>query len=375
MLAAPDGKESEVEPSPQASEPRRFPVAAVVFGVIVAAVIGLIAYNAATHRDPVDVVEDYLTAVAEKDLEAAYALVSPYGYGVPYGDKAVFLAPEAISDDWWVVSVEEIEREYSSSARVRAVIAGPGGTASGEFEVDEYDDEWKLSDPFVRVRFPASPLAYIQVNDKIVPRKNTIHADYETFVLFPGPYRFYDSVPEIVGVPETKPVAAFPQPEDASSRDDKIVFPQSLTAERKTVEKARQAVKKHIDDCAEYATATPTGCPFATDGEIDTTDGKRVTALHTLKWTVQTYPTVRLSDDRADNTVPGFTVVTEKPGTVTLTGTGRDTEDNPTTFTVTCDIDMTGTMATLSKNGDVTLGVSQQIRSGSDAFNTCRRNA
>lgn len=357
------------------SEPRRFPVGPVVFGVIVAVIAVWITVAVVTHRDPEETVEDYLTAIVEKDVEGAFELVTRSGYGVPYGDDAVFLTPDAISDDWWVESVTEIDREYSDKARVKAVIAGPGGTAEGEFTVQEDDDEWLLSDPFVRVRFPASPLSYVQVNDKIVPQPRS-NVDYQPYVLFPGPYRFYQSVPDVVGAPKTDVVMAFPPPESASSLDEKVVVPSALTAGKETVEEAQRAVRKRIDECASFATPTPNGdCPFATDGEIDTPDGRRVTELYGLKWTVEKYPEVAMADNRSNEAVPGFVVSATEPGTVTLSGSGVDTDGNPATFTVTCDIDLNGVVATVGANGDVTLFVSDQLRTVSNGhFNTCQRN-
>lgn len=344
------------------------PVAPIVLGVVIAVIAVWVTVVVATQRDPEETVEDYLTAIAEKDVEGALALVTRWGYGVPYGTEAAFLTPEAISDDWWVVSVEEIDREYSSTARVKAVIAGPGGTSEGVFSVGDDNDEWLLEDPFVQVRFPASPLGYVQANDKIVPRDSS---DYQTYALFPGTYRFYQTVPNVVAAGKTDLVAAFPT--EDSGRDREIV-PASLTAGKDAVAKAQKAVRQRIDDCVGFATETPYGdCPFATDGEIDTADGKRVTELHGLRWTVKTYPVVSLTDDRADEYRPGFALRAEQPGTVTLTGSGEDTDGAQTNFTVTCDMDLTGMTATIGADGEIALGRSP--RADLNPFNTCRRNA
>lgn len=352
---------------------RRFSVVSIGFGVVIAVLVGWIVVAAATEPDPESVVEDFLTAVADKDVDGALELVSRYGYGVPYGDGATFLTAEAIAGDWWVASVREVEREYGSSARVEAVLAGPGGTAKGEFEVDKYDEEWLLTDPFVGVRFPASPLGYVQVNGKVLERSNG-GSDQQAYSLFPGVYRFYDAVPDVVDTPGTELVAAFPLPESASN-EDKLVVPAALTAGDDVVQRARREMTRRIDECAGFATAVPYGgCPFATDGEIDTPGGKRVTDLHGLKWTVARQPVVTLTDDRTDELTPGFAVTVTEPGAVTLTGTGTDTDDRLTKFTVTCDIDLTGYRAQVSADGEVTLTQSPRARAESDV-NTCRRNA
>jgi hypothetical protein len=363
-------EESEVESSRPGGAARRFPVGPVVAGLVVAIVAVWITVAVATDRDPAETVEAYLDALQDKDVDGALELVSRYGYGVPYGDDAAFLTADAIRDDWWVVSVEEIDREYSSRARVEAVIAGPDGTAKGEFTVSEEDDEWFLSDPFLEVVFPPSPLSYIRVNDQLVPRTAYVE-DTTAYSLFPGTYRFYESVPDVVKTKGTDEVVVFPLSDDSRYQETAVV-PASLTAERDVVTGVQDAIKDYVDACAEFATPAPANCPFATDGEIDTPAGVRVTELHSLNWTVKTQPAVELTDDRADEYSPGFTVRATEPGKVTLI----DTDDKPAKFTVTCDIDVTGFLAVVDADGKVelTLSTSAQRRSG-DTFNTCRRNA
>ncbi len=359
---------SEEEPRPRGIRPSL--VGWIVVGVTVAVIAVWTTVTAATTRDPEETVEAYLTAITEKDVDGALALVSRYGHGVPYGDTAAFLTPDAIDDDWWVVSVAEVGRDYGT-ARVDAVIAGPGGTATGEFEVAEYDDEWLLSDPFVLVEFPASPLSYVQVNDTVVPTATSL-SSRGNYWLFPGTYRFYQSVPDVVSTRKTAAVAAFPPPESAGRRET-VVVPMALTAGRRTVDKAQKAVRATIDACARFATEAPYGnCPFATDGEIDTPAGKRVTDVHGLKWTVQRYPVVTMTDDRSDEYAPGFLLRVTEPGTVTLSGSGVDSDGAPAAFTVTCDIDLTGVHATVAANGDVALTAPRQ---DTTRFDTCRRDA
>jgi uncharacterized protein YbaA (DUF1428 family) len=355
---------------------RRLPVAPIVFGVIVAVIAVWVTVATVTDRDPEATVEAFLTAIVEKDVEGAFELVDRYGNGVPYGDTATFLTPEAIDDDWWVVSVAEIDRESSGTARVKAVIAGPGGTAEGEFAVDKIDDEWLLSEPFVPARFPVSPLSYIQINDKIVTRPRRA-VNYVNYWLFPGTYRFYQPVPDVVDMPKTEVVAAFPPAGSSSSPDEKVVVPGTLTTGKAVVKQVREQVRNDIDDCAGFATPKPYGnCPFATDGEIDTPDGRRVTDLHSLKWTVKSYPEVAMTDDRTDEYTPGFALRAVTPGAVTLSGSGLDSEREPTTFTVMCDIDLTGLKATVDVDGKVALTLSGRDRGTSNGiFNTCRRNA
>ncbi|GAB1510191.1 hypothetical protein JCM33774_22330 [Actinophytocola sp. KF-1] len=356
-------EESEVESSRPGGADRRFPVGAVVLGVVVAVVAVWITVAVTIHHDPEETVEAYLEAIAEKDVDGALALVTRYGYGVPYGEKAAFLTPDAIRDDWWVVSVTEVDRDYGE-ARVEAVLAGPGGTAKGTFVVQEVDDEWQLEDPFLEVRFPASPLSYVRVNDRIVPRRTD---DVRSYALFPGTYRFYESVPGVVATEKADVVAVFPRADD-SPYDPMEIFPRGLAASADVVAKAQTAIEDRIDDCAGFATPQPVDCPFATDGEIDTPAGVRVTGLHGLTWRVESYPAIALTDAT-------LALRTTEPGRVTLSGSGVDTEDEPVTFTVTCDIDLTGFQATVTAEGAVAVELSPTGRRAVDPFNTCRRNA
>jgi hypothetical protein len=354
----------------QPTEDRRFSVGWSVAGLVVVALVAWGVVAAVTHRDPEDVVEDFLTAIAEKDVDGALELVSRYGYGVPYGEDAAFLTPAAISGDWRVVSVRETKREYSSSAVVEAKIAGPGGTATGLFSVDEVDDDWMVSDPFVEVRFPSSPVSFIRVNDQLVKSTDARYGS-QSYKLLPGLYRFYGSVPGVVSSGRTKPVAALP-PFGNSYRE---IVPPTLTAGDRVVERAQQLVDRQIDDCAGFAVAAPPSpCPFATDGEIDTADGKRVTELHSLTWTVEGHPTIELTDDRAGDSAEGFAVRAVDPATVTLAGAGVDTEDQPASFTVTCDLDLSGMRIVVGADGQVELGGQGLVPTETGNVNTCRRN-
>lgn len=341
---------------------RELRVGPTVFGLVVAVAATWVIVAAANVRDPEDTVEDYLTAVADKDVADALELVSH----VYDRDTATFLTPEAISDDWWVESVTEVERD-GSTAEVKAVIASPGGTATGWFSVYDHEDGWLLQNPFAVVTFPASPLSYVQVNDKIADKSR------KQYKLFPGFYRFYRTAPGIATVPKAEVVAAFPERGTATSTP-KEIRPGQLTAGKKSTAKAQRQLDALIDDCAGFTTKAPYGdCPFATDGEIDTPDGKRVIDLHSLKWTVERHPTIALTDDRSANPDAGFALHVNEPGTVRLTGGGTDTEGNPATFTVTCAIDLTGAEATVEADGAVRLSVPSRTDLGDD-LDTCRQN-
>jgi hypothetical protein len=368
--ARPDTRSDDIQPS------RARPgVGWIVFAVIVAIVIAWVAIDTSNDRSPAEAVEDYLTAIANKDVGTALELAGGHGASVPYGRQAAFLTASAIADDWWVVSVEETgQGEYSSERRVKATIAGENGTASAEFDVGEFDDDWYLTDPFVQVTFPKSPLSYVQVNDQIVPLESGIAAS-DSFQLFPGPYRFFQSVPGVVDTPKPELVAAVPDG-DTGGYNERNVVPGTLTPTAGTVRHIQQAINDRIDECATFATEAPFGdCPFATDGEIDTTNGKRVTDPWGLSWKVVDYPEISVKDDRQNEYAPGFAVSVTKPGTVTLSGTGLDTDDKPTRFSVTCGLDLSFYLVTIDADGKAELGANPNhaVAYAGD-FNTCQRN-
>jgi hypothetical protein len=364
---------AQVDTRYEDDQPRRYPAGIIVFATIVAVIVAWVAIDTATDRDPEEAVENYLTAIANKDVDTALELAGEYS-SVPYGEDAAFLTAEAIADDWWVESVEDVgEGEYISEKRVKATIAGENGTASAEFDVTEIDGDWQIDDPFVQVTFPKSPLSYVQANDQIVSVDPDLGGG-DTFELFPGPYRFFQSVPGVVDTPKTELVAAYP--DEDTGYDERNIVPGRLTAVGDTVGNVQQLINDRIDECATFAMEVPYGdCPFATDGEIDTTNGKRVTEPWGLSWKVVSYPEITVQDDRTNEYLPGFAVEVTKPGTMTLSGTGLDTEDKPTRFTVTCDLDLTGYLATFDVDGKAELARDPQRQQAYPGdYNTCRRN-
>lgn len=321
-----------------------------MFSLVVAVVATFIVVIVANFRGPEGIVEDYLTAVADEDVAGALELVAD----VEFGDAVTFLTPEAISDDWRVESVTETRR-VGRTAEVKAVLAGRDGSAEGVFTVREFDDGWELRNPFVTVEFPPSPVSYLQVNDQRVRGSTAALGHYQ---LFPGFYRFYQTVPDVVTVPTVEAMAAFPQ----SSSDARVVEPLGSTPGKKAAATAQRQLRAIIDDCAGFTTQTPHGCPFATDSEINTPDGKRVYDLHSLTWTVEKHPVAELANDRPTKETTGFTFRVTEPGTVRLTGGGEDSDDNPVTFSVVCAIDLTGVEATVAANGVVRIAMPSRFR-------------
>jgi hypothetical protein len=340
----------------------------------------------ATREDPVDVVQDYFAAIISKDVDTALALVDRFGLGtgVPFGDDAVFLDPRAIADGWRIESAVEKHRDdEAGEAGVRVRLASRYGVASGDLLLTSKgdDDPWRLYSPLVAIEVPPSPLAFFTVNDVTVPLADGWKA--RRFFLFPGLYQFYPGLPPGLTGSGMEPVLAFPT---TTSHDQSLsglryqqVAPGRLSAGGPVLAAAQRRVAELLDDCAEFSTPNPAGCPFLTDGEIDTPDGLRVRNPTDLDWTVTEYPDVSLVDDRAGPAQAGFRVVVAGTGSVELTGTGTSTDGRTVTFTVRCAIEpgLINLRARLTETGDVQLRtVAEQFTTllHSSARNTCYRN-
>jgi hypothetical protein len=347
---------------------------AVAGGVAVVLTVW-IAVAAASREEPVDVVEEFFAAIVDKDVDRALALVDRSGDGVPIGPEAAFLDPRAIADGWDLVSATERRRDDDDQATVTVTLAGPDGTAEGDLLVErDYDGPWRMYSPLVLVEFPASPLSYVQVNDLSVPAAAGPGSPAR-FWLFPGPYRFYPDLPGVVSGPDAEPVVAFPAHE--SRYGDPRTKPYTvaagaLSATELGVSAVTEQIAALVDDCVEFTTPVPYHCPFATDGEIDTTDGLRIREPEDLQWRISQYPVVSLADNRAEQQPVGLQVVTETAGIVTLTGSGVDSDGDAVTFTVECGIELTGLTVTIDAGGEVRLATNGAF--AGDQPNTCHRN-
>jgi hypothetical protein len=353
----------------------------MVVGALVAVPTAWAGAATALREDPADVVEDYFAAIVAKDVDAALALVDRDGTGVPIGAQAVFLDPGAIADGWRLESaVEEFRDDEEGAARVEVMLASRHGSATGELLlVTSEDRPWRLYSPLVPVEVPASPLAFFQANGLTVPL-DAVRP--QQFWLFPGLYEFYPQLPPGVTGPDLEPVMAFPTVAShrPTARDPRPrrVAPGRLSATGPVLAAVEQQLAGLLDECADFSTPEPHGCPFATDGEIDTPDGHRVRDPEQLDWRVTGYPSVSLVDDRPDDGLqqPGFWVVAETSGAVELTGSGIDTDGRRVSFTVECDVqpEWLGRRARITVTGAVELITVVDPSTLSHDRNTCHRN-
>lgn len=286
-------------------------------------------YQVREPNTAVEVVTAFMEAVRDKDLERAYSFIHD---GVPAGSAAAFLHPDAIGE-WDLLSVEQAGGPSGIEESVSVIIGTDEGTAEGIFSVYEDDGEYTLSAPFQTVTVSASSYLSLQVNDRSVPMPlETSWQDWyagqanRTVLLLPGVYRFFGGDPvallgdnggngsEVIGTPLPEPA------EDAAA---------SLQG----------VVEDYIDACIEYRLAAPPGCPFATDGMVDTADRRRVEEIRDPVWTVEEYPVATVVPGTGTYGEPVLLVEFTEPGRLTLQGTGSEDWGTWEPFTAACRFD------------------------------------
>jgi hypothetical protein len=340
----------------------------VLIGLVaaVALPLGWTVVRSFAQPGPVAVVEEFFAAIVSKDIDAAVALARDHP------PEASLLKPEAIADGWSLVSADEVNRgPDADEATVRVRLAGPDGYADGEFLLERwFEGEWRLREPFVVVEVHPDPLLFLQVNDATVTAE---HAGQPLRrYLLPGLYEFYSALPGGLVGQRMEPVMAFPAYApgyETPLPEPYQVMPGRLTATGSIVAAVEEEIETLIDDCVVSIVAEPTGCPFASDGLIDTPDGRRIEDISSLEWRVDRYPEISLVDDRSEPWFVGFRVVPDTEGIVTLSGRGANTDGETERFTVECGIDVSRFVVLVDALGNPLVQPT-----GEGSGNTCHRD-
>lgn len=351
------------EPATVPTRVKRAWTAGIVAALVLLATMEIIR---ATRDNPEDVVYDYFAAILDGDTDTALEFVGT----LPKNSSMLYLTPEAISDDWQLLSANALDYESrgraKDDARVEVKIGGPDGTAEGTMAVRYDEDEgWEINQPPVGVYIEPSPLDYLQINGytpepQATEVEQTVAGQRKVYLL-PGVYKFYEDIPGVVKVGPAKAYAALPSPTDRAGGDIELVTVPKVVAGPEAVASARKQLRRHLSDCVAASVPQPRHCPFSVRSFVNTVDGEHIEDLRELDWELERTPEFTLVDSRyAPESVPGttdgsFRFHTEDLEVLTLRGKGVDSDGEKIDFEVPCRVDLSGTTAKITASGKVRL--------------------
>jgi len=322
-----------------------------VGGLVFLLLIGVIGVTLAnSFPDPDDVVDEYLTAVKQRDIDKA---IDVAGVARPSGEQARFLTPDALDSDWEIRSVRT-ESETDSVAQVTAVIARSDDVSVwGSFKLSHKDDRWRIDNPWSEMKLVAGTLSYLDINKVVVPRRGD--GDL-TYLMLPGLYHFYQTPSEVVEIrPETTSagvasVLLLPHPHGIRGpwRAPRSV---TVTATKAGHDIVDRTVRGHIDECVKREVLRPLFCPFGLSrGELlRITEGSQEgTQVTSGNWKVVRYPTIVLVPKEI-----GFDIRL-KDGVVRFSGIKQEPDGKRVSVSIVCKIstgsrsDQTGYQATIT---------------------------
>ncbi|GIG70084.1 hypothetical protein [Phytomonospora endophytica] len=288
---------------------RRWALGAGALTVAVAATVVVIAVNRTT---PEDVVEDYFAHLLARDAEGALEYTDQLAF---FADtSADLLVPAAMADDWEVTRLVRRHNEDEDPAAVDVTITAADGTSrEGRFELVEGDDGWRILNPLVKLRTGELPADFLELNGVVSTAEN--------LWLFPGAYRPYPSLAEVVTAPS---YVAVPRSGDGRDQPDGIVGEKYLplfAAGPELADALQRGLAAWLDACAAQGLPNPTGCPFKAGyggaNRVALEDGSEYNTP-TVVWEVEKYPVVRLTPGPSD-----FSLITVAPGVIRVSGEGR----------------------------------------------------
>lgn len=327
-------------PQPPARRPRRRILLGLLAGVLAlaaAAALTVVLTSQGADREPDAVVHDFLTAIAEREVDLALDIAQVAER--PNGEAARFLDPDALGDPWEILEVTETRRtEHTAVVRVR--LSDPD--TRPEFELI-HDDErgWRIRDPLIHVRVEASALWYVDLNGMVVPREPyDEEAAEQAYLLLPGTYDLYPSAADLVTV-EPDTLTLLPD-------EPTVVAAPALMLTDKGEQLVEQTAHGHLDRCARSRELRPPGCQFGARDIVEA-DNVLHEAIDDVSWKITRYP----------NIVPllvgeSFTF-TADDGTVELSGTGVDSSAERVPFTTECPFFLSGYGVGFTADGELTL--------------------
>ena len=256
---------------------------------------------------PGEVVNSYLAAVRAGDVAAALSLTG----WTPDEEYGAFLTAEAVSADWTVDRVAEVDND-GVTARVEVTLESPvTDEATGVFELIADDGSWRLDMPFAEIGFGDIGVDYVEVNGQY--EAMTKHSAFQRYLLFPGLHHFYTAENPSVDI-SAEPRLLLPGG-DLTRIDAQIAVSES------GVETAQQAVDDYIDECADTDEVYVANCPFSAQATSldDLLDIEYMNEVRDADWTVEEYPVIDVAYANGR-----FEVTDVEPGEVGLSATGTE---------------------------------------------------
>jgi len=296
--------------------------------VVVVVAASLVAWIVGRQKDdPVEVVEDFFAAIVDRDLDAALGYIDPSGGGVPYGEEAAFLHPDAIGDGWRLLDAKLLD---GLPASVEVTIGDSASDTTGVVELrdDNAEGVWKMVHPFATVEPPTTAFTYFAANGRRIDwhdlYRNTAPSRIDNrWALLPGRYSFYDGASTMDLAPGAE--VSVPAP-------TVTLTPEALA----TVQSATEA---KLRDCATFAVAQPDNCPFGARAVlVGDNDDAALLAIRDVLWEFVEPPVLTVGGELAANAPLGLTVTVTDPGMIRLSATG-DNAAGEVRFTAECAVD------------------------------------
>lgn len=351
---------------------RRDLVAALVVVVLLAA--GVVAFVVTRQPGAVDVVRDFLAAVQRRDVTEALRIA---GAERPDGERGRFIDAAALDGDWQVVDVTEVDQPRPLTTRTVVAVTLPAAreadkdgeragkpvqTAEFVLERDGDGEPWRIDEPFAEVRFPYSPLWYLDANGKKVPYdKYDEREPIPTYLFLPGVYRFYAATSDLVEI----------TPQAVTVLGSVAVDPPKVAPTAKANADAQRVANAYIDECARQAEPVRSNCPFGLGlYQQQQLSGPDLKDIQDVRWKVLRYPTVAVAPAVPR---PHFSLQsTSVRGLVQLTATGETFAANPKRipFTVNCSFGVPNMVVGLTAVNTLSV-LPAQARYGNEGYADC----
>lgn len=321
--------------------------------------------GAVPDAEPARVVAEFLTALADQDPQRAMAVA-----GVaepPTGDRALFLRPEAMSDQWRIREIAPVDPVDLTDGRVLVDVAVMGPAGETTFTIHtrrDAEERWVIPEPFGTVEFLRSPLWYVDLNGHRAPAG----ADQfgQGYLLLPGFYKPYPVLPSGI---EAGFEARFVTPGAAWS-----VVPAGVTLTDGGERAIQQAVEDYVDACVGSTDSLPHACPFGAEAYSELPGYSIFWDFEPVEWTVLSYPLIAAAPSDSS-----LLIADRRRGEVELRATvdGVEVYDGRLEHTppepgsvveVVCEMDTSDLEAGFTATGEVAVTVGYQRYAYPDLF-------